>query len=801
MRPVHAGLLVYVLLAAAAPAAAATCAPTDTALCLNASRFQLEVAWKDFGGRTGVGHAVPLTADTGYFWFFDSANVELVVKVLDGRGLNGKFWVFFGALSNVEYTLTVRDTVTGSTKQYQNPAGRFASVADTAAFGAAAAARASHTATVAAGTDSTPSSLAEIADFLAEPGVAAASAPCPEARFALHLGGCRFRVEVEWKVSRQQAGLGRPVPLTDDTGYFWFFDPANVELVVKVLDGRPLNGRYWVFFGALTDVEYTLVVTDTVTKSVKRYTNPRGKLASVGDTTALRAGLSAVSVPDPAHAVSADLDGSGGTLTATGADGSRFTLELPPHSLPHPATVTLTPVSRIDGFPFSGGLVAGVEIEPEGLRLLQPATLTIQPAASVPANQILTYSYGRSGDELGLHPRLLGNPAIRLPLLHFSGYGAGAGTAAEANSQSRSAMGDLLAPYVQRYAYWLSLHVWGQIPRDVLNDHGADIFADAFREVAEPLFAQARKSCDRAEIELAAHVGFGIARYIQIYGLAEDPRVAHITPRVFELALDVLETCMQRAFDRCVAYTDPFEATLMLHIARQLQVFGVDDPYLTSFVQGGLLERCLRFELDFQSKIAEETTIGNVSWVARQRYRSQRVPLRLNLANVWAHSGAWEGACTLVPEIQTFQYLAPPEAARCQVTVSPANGWFDGAAAWIGVLDDPSQSAIRLLYHPGDPEPTASINCPGGSAPNFAWTLFASSYGLFHQDELAPSGLYMARGWEQLRFGGGPSQNGEFFAKKSYERTRQGPVGAQKLTEETWFFLKHTPDAPMPNCP
>src|SRR5687767_7410863 len=149
MRPVHAGLLVSVLLALASPAAAATCAPTDTALCLNASRFQLEVAWKDFGNRTGVGHAVPLTSDTGYFWFFDPANVELVVKVLDGRGLNGKFWVFFGALSNVEYTLTVRDTVTGSTRQYKNPAGRFASVADTSAFAAAAAAQESHTKTIA----------------------------------------------------------------------------------------------------------------------------------------------------------------------------------------------------------------------------------------------------------------------------------------------------------------------------------------------------------------------------------------------------------------------------------------------------------------------------------------------------------------------------------------------------------------------------------------------------------------------------------------------------------------------------
>ena len=54
--------------------------------------------------------------------------------MLDGRPVNGKFWLFYGALSDVEYTLTVTDTMTGRVKEYHNPHGRLASVADTAAF-------------------------------------------------------------------------------------------------------------------------------------------------------------------------------------------------------------------------------------------------------------------------------------------------------------------------------------------------------------------------------------------------------------------------------------------------------------------------------------------------------------------------------------------------------------------------------------------------------------------------------------------------------------------------------------------
>jgi hypothetical protein len=54
--------------------------------------------------------------------------------VLDGRAINGGFWVFYGALSNVEYTLTVTDTETGRVKTYFNPSRNFGSLGDTSAF-------------------------------------------------------------------------------------------------------------------------------------------------------------------------------------------------------------------------------------------------------------------------------------------------------------------------------------------------------------------------------------------------------------------------------------------------------------------------------------------------------------------------------------------------------------------------------------------------------------------------------------------------------------------------------------------
>jgi hypothetical protein len=97
-------------------------------------RFSVTVAWRTPQGATGAGAALAAGDRTGLFWFFREDNLELVVKALDGSGINGHWWFFYGALSDVEYTITVTDTVTGAVRTYHNPPGQMASRADTEAF-------------------------------------------------------------------------------------------------------------------------------------------------------------------------------------------------------------------------------------------------------------------------------------------------------------------------------------------------------------------------------------------------------------------------------------------------------------------------------------------------------------------------------------------------------------------------------------------------------------------------------------------------------------------------------------------
>jgi photosystem II stability/assembly factor-like uncharacterized protein len=111
-----------------------SCLPAPEALCLTGGRFRATLSWRDSSGSLQPGEASPLVGSSGAFWFFDPSNLEIVLKVLDGRSVNGHWWVFIGALSNVEYTITVTDTQTGAVRTYFNPQGQLASVADTSAF-------------------------------------------------------------------------------------------------------------------------------------------------------------------------------------------------------------------------------------------------------------------------------------------------------------------------------------------------------------------------------------------------------------------------------------------------------------------------------------------------------------------------------------------------------------------------------------------------------------------------------------------------------------------------------------------
>jgi len=117
------------------PSGGGSCTNSSTQVCLQNSRFKVTMVYQAPNQSPGNGHATALTSDTGWFWFFNSSNVESIIKVLNGCGLNNHYWVFAAGLTNVKVTITVTDTSNGTTWTRVNNQGTpFAPIQDTSAF-------------------------------------------------------------------------------------------------------------------------------------------------------------------------------------------------------------------------------------------------------------------------------------------------------------------------------------------------------------------------------------------------------------------------------------------------------------------------------------------------------------------------------------------------------------------------------------------------------------------------------------------------------------------------------------------
>ena len=771
------GLFCGFLLLLAAMASAAPCTPSATSLCLSAGRFEVSVAWKDFQSQTGVGQAVPLTADTGYFWFFSASNVELIVKVLDARALNGKFWVFFGALSNVEYTLTVWDSVTGSSKTYQNPSGQFASVGDTTAFdGASSGAAATHENVTVSGTPAAPASIAEVQAFLERAAPAARDfTPCIAGLTDLYLSGCRFKLQVSWQDTSGRTGDGQGVQLTDDTGYFWFFSDTNVELMAKVLDARSINGNFWVFFGALSNVQYRITVTDTLSGDVKVYTNPQGTFASVGDTTAFRPGPSISIVRDEVRATSGRFDDTGGALTATAADGTQFVLTLSPNSLALPVRITMTPLARVDGLPVSGPLVAAVQIEPDGLLLWGAASLKILPPAAPSLGSLTDFRFRGPGESFTPYPGIPQTTDIEIPVAYLAGYGVATGSpsvSAPAPSPLRAkqtqAAGSFDA-YVGQAAALFRQLLQEAIDFQTYQTEVYAVWEEAWTTVVLPALEGIGNDCDPGRIRSALQM---LEELLHL-DPETDPRYWVYNSALNVFIKDAALRCIDEAYRRCKENNDPSEALLILNLQAILERAALISDAENQAIFDKI-DRCLRFEIDFDSALTIQS--GSVS--ERLKVRSI-VPIRLEAAEHYILSGTSD----------IHYEFADVQGPPCTGSVETQPGVFEVERVDMGLFQATTvrdqNLTVDMVYLTGDPLEKVTWTCPlVGTETGTFESVFEPTYALFHQDEALGDRQFIVFRWQPVR-------EGNFFAKLIYERSLT--LGVVADSEETHIFLKHTP--------
>jgi PKD repeat protein len=98
---------------------------SETLRILSAHPFEVTVSATDpRTGNTALGQVLLQTDIYGIFSVPDitgnAGNPEIIVKMVDASGIGQSYWVFYGALTDLKYTLSVREVATGITKTYHD---------------------------------------------------------------------------------------------------------------------------------------------------------------------------------------------------------------------------------------------------------------------------------------------------------------------------------------------------------------------------------------------------------------------------------------------------------------------------------------------------------------------------------------------------------------------------------------------------------------------------------------------------------------------------------------------------------
>ena len=161
---------------------------------------------------------------------------------------------------------------------------------------------------------------------------------------------------------------------------------------------------------------------------------------------------------------------TGGSVSLTASDGSKFTLDVPADALNADTTITMTGVKSLDGAPLDSNTPTAVQLEPSGLFFKEMATLTILPAKDIPIKQQIIFGYEGDGKDYHLAVVDPKSKEIKVKLMQFSGAGVGSGAdsawaanlmiqAADAQTRISQKLGEFLQTERR-------VQVLGEVPKD-----------------------------------------------------------------------------------------------------------------------------------------------------------------------------------------------------------------------------------------------------------------------------------------------------------------------------------------------
>lgn len=281
---------------------------------------------------------------------------------------------------------------------------------------------------------------------------------------------------------------------------------------------------------------------------------------------------------DEQHSSSAVISPDGGTLSTEGADGTKFTLTFPKDALSNDETITLTPITTVNGLPFSGGLVGGVQMAPEGLRLFQPVMLTIESPKTVAATgfETVAFAYHQNGEGLYLNPSEAKGNILTLEIWHFSGAAAAQGTPAEIQTQQQRVPSNAEDAFTQRMRDILGRERQAQLlgqPTDPdLERTIGEFLREGYDRFIAPQLPIALQDCEAAGPILSKALSW--LRQVQLLGY--DGQFQAESAKIMETMSQAIVNCYNKEYDKCVIDKNIAHRTTMLGMYRQASLLGIE---------------------------------------------------------------------------------------------------------------------------------------------------------------------------------------------------------------------------------
>ncbi|HET7443161.1 MAG TPA: hypothetical protein VFJ57_00740 [Solirubrobacterales bacterium] len=484
---------------------------------------------------------------------------------------------------------------------------------------------------------------------------------------------------------------------------------------------------------------------------------------------------------DPSRRATATIDTWGGTLETTGADGTHYKLTVPEGALLSPEQISMTPIAAVDDLPFAGGLAAGVQLEPSGLRFSDYVTVEISDHPPVAPAQETGFLYQRDGVEFQLYPVQESASKTTFKIIHFSGVGIASGTEAERNAQLLRATRDVEGRFGQQLATYIR-------PGEEINYTAVKATLRAYHDqILKPLVTAAT-SDDGLAIQ-AIHRYLSWSRMVQLLFADEDFMLAE-RAALEDQWLAIIKNAAKKAYRRCIDENRPQELTMILAWSRMLALMG-----LNAEIPADGIWRCARFELDFHTKITQKRP-GNfegpeiwkgeaiaenliiepdsISLEQRGTKEAEYVDFRVDIPPHKSGTGCWRGG-------GEWESVFPLTVSRLMIDLNPVLH-PDGTYGYPEI----NRGKIALSIVPFFvKEFQFWVDC-GGSTGSGGWGAWlAPTFLELHEDQLDDFGGMVFTDWTV------PDGGGSMLGAKTYFRTVM--LGGEETREETTLELYHAP--------